>query len=75
MNITSIINVDKVEDIPNALRELVTIVENDIKRMGCRANSIGNLGGNTNADFDYQIDSTNYKSISEYFNEKAVDFP
>jgi len=67
MNIVSVINTNTVKDIPNALRALANIVEQDIATQGCRANSIGMFGkiDNVSGDFDYQIQQTNITSISE----------
>lgn len=67
MNIISVINTNTVNDIPNALRALANIVEQDIATQGCRANSIGMFGkiDNVSGDFDYKIQQTNITSISE----------
>lgn len=67
MNIISVINTNTVNDIPNALRALANIVEQDIATQGCRANSMGMFGKihNVSGDFDYKIQQTNITSISE----------
>ena len=68
MNIISIINTNTVKDIPDALRALANIVEKDIAIQGCRANSIGMFGeiDSVSGDFDYQIQQTNFTSLSEF---------
>ena len=74
MNIISVINTDRVEDIPTALRALANIVEQDIATQGCKANSIGMFGkiDNVSGDFDYQITPTNITSISEFLSDSCM---
>ena len=66
MNIISVINTNTVDDVPKALRTLADIVEKDIAISGCRANAIGIFGGQDDVigDFDYQIQTTNFTSLS-----------
>jgi hypothetical protein len=68
MNIVSLINVDNVNDIPNALRALANIVETDVSARGEKANSIGVFGkiDGVSGYFDYQIENTNHQSLCGY---------
>lgn len=65
MNIVCIINTEKWQDIPHALKQFADCVEKDMRIQGRRANAIGTFYSPP-ANYDYQIQNTDHKSLADF---------
>lgn len=72
MNITLIIRVNELSDMPNALDKVIKDVKSDINIMGEKTNSQGIT--EEGHDYNYFIDNTNYKSLRQFVEPYRIDY-